>query len=129
MARSRVLFSYAFRPLFLLCTVYGVVALPMWVSAWAGWLPMPSIFGGNPVWWHAHEMLFGFAGAAIGGFLLTAVATWTQRPPVAGGLSWRSRSFGSMQDCSSSYRCPRPSGGSSQPGQWQTSATIYCSSR
>jgi uncharacterized protein involved in response to NO len=31
-------------------------------------------------------MLFGFAGAAIAGFLLTAVATWTGRPPVAGRL-------------------------------------------
>src|SRR5690606_6622339 len=33
---------------------------------------------------HGHEMIFGFAGAAIAGFLLTAVATWTGRPPVAG---------------------------------------------
>jgi uncharacterized protein involved in response to NO len=29
-------------------------------------------------------MIYGFAGAAIGGFALTAVATWTKRPPVAG---------------------------------------------
>ena len=34
---------------------------------------------------HGHEMLFGYAGAAIGGFLLTAVAAWTHRPAVAGG--------------------------------------------
>ena len=27
--------------------------------------------------WHAHEMLYGFAAAAIGGFLLTAVPSWT----------------------------------------------------
>ena len=34
--------------------------------------------------WHGHEMLFGFAGAAIGGFLLTAISNWTNRPPVNG---------------------------------------------
>lgn len=33
---------------------------------------------------HGHEMLFGFGGAAIAGFLLTAVATWTRRPLIAG---------------------------------------------
>jgi len=29
-------------------------------------------------------MIFGFVGAAIGGFLLTAVSNWTGRPPVSG---------------------------------------------
>ena len=80
-----VLFSYAFRPLFLLCVLYALVAVPLWVFAWVGWLPLPLVFRSNPIWWHAHEMVFGFAGAAVGGFLLTAVATWTKRPPVAGG--------------------------------------------
>ena len=84
-SRSKVFFSFAFRPLFLLATLYALVAIPVWVCAWLGWLPMPTILGANPIWWHAHEMLFGFAGAAVGGFLLTAVATWTKRPPVAGG--------------------------------------------
>ncbi len=32
---------------------------------------------------HGHEMLFGYAGGAIAGFLLTAVATWTSRPAVS----------------------------------------------
>jgi uncharacterized protein involved in response to NO len=36
------------------------------------------------MWWHAHEMIFGFAAAGVGGFALTAVATWTKRAPVAG---------------------------------------------
>ena len=78
-----VLFSYAFRPLFLLATLYAVLLVPLWVASWLGYLPMPSMLG-TPSWWHAHEMIFGFAGAAIGGFALTAVATWTKRPPVAG---------------------------------------------
>ncbi len=78
-----VLFSYAFRPLFLLATLYAVLVVPLWVAAWLGWLPFPSMLG-TPSWWHAHEMVFGFAGAAIAGFALTAVATWTRRPPVSG---------------------------------------------
>lgn len=78
-----VLFSYAFRPLFLLATLYAVAVIPFWVAAWLGYLPLPMALG-TPSWWHAHEMVFGFAGAAVGGFALTAVATWTKRPPVAG---------------------------------------------
>jgi uncharacterized protein involved in response to NO len=78
-----VLFSYAFRPLFLLAILYAIVVVPLWVAAWLGYLPFPAMLG-TPNWWHAHEMLFGFAGAAIGGFALTAVATWTKRPPVSG---------------------------------------------
>src|SRR3546814_3151021 len=34
--------------------------------------------------WHIHEMLFGFVMAAIAGFVLTAVANWTGRPPISG---------------------------------------------
>ena len=78
-----VLFSYAFRPLFLLATLYAILVVPLWVAAWLGYLPFPAMLG-TPSWWHAHEMIFGFAGAAIGGFALTAVATWTKRPPVSG---------------------------------------------
>lgn len=78
-----VLFSYAFRSLFLLATLYAIIVVPLWAASWLGYLPMPTSLG-SPNWWHAHEMIYGFAGAAIGGFALTAVAAWTKRPPVAG---------------------------------------------
>jgi uncharacterized protein involved in response to NO len=35
----------------------------------------PSYYGN--IGWHAHEMLFGYTGAVIAGFLLTAVRNWT----------------------------------------------------
>jgi uncharacterized protein involved in response to NO len=79
----KIIFTYAFRPLFLLATLYALVVVPLWVAAWLGYLPMPVSLR-TPTWWHAHEMIYGFAGAAIGGFALTAVATWTRRPPVSG---------------------------------------------
>jgi uncharacterized protein involved in response to NO len=34
--------------------------------------------------WHAHEMIFGYAVAVIAGFLLTAVEKWTDRPTASG---------------------------------------------
>ncbi|MBW2509189.1 MAG: NnrS family protein, partial [Deltaproteobacteria bacterium] len=78
-----IIFSYAFRPLFLLTTLYAIAIVPFWVAGWMGLHSVPTTLG-PPMWWHAHEMIFGFAGAAVGGFSLTAVATWTKRPPVAG---------------------------------------------
>ena len=78
-----VLFSYAFRPLFLLATIHAMLIVPFWVAAWLGMHAAPTVLR-TPIGWHAHEMIFGFAGAAVGGFALTAVATWTKRPPVAG---------------------------------------------
>src|SRR5690606_34598277 len=41
-----------------------------------------TIYG--PVAWHAHEMLFGYAVAALSGFLLTTIPNWTGRLPVSG---------------------------------------------
>jgi uncharacterized protein involved in response to NO len=79
----KIIFTYAFRSLFLLATLYAIAVVPLWAAAWLGYLPMPTSLGA-PTWWHAHEMIYGFAGAAIGGFSLTAVAMWTKRPPVAG---------------------------------------------
>ena len=77
------LFSYGFRPLFLCTVASALLLVGWWIGFVHGDLPAP---GGslNPVSWHAHEMLLGFVGSAVGGFLLTAVAIWTRRPPVRG---------------------------------------------
>ncbi len=34
--------------------------------------------------WHAHELIFGYAGAVIAGFLLTAVKNWTNIETLTG---------------------------------------------
>lgn len=80
--RREVLFSYAFRPFFLLVAAYALLMLLAWASYLSGIFGWPD--GLMPRIRHGHEMLFGFAGGAVAGFLLTAVATWTSRPPVAG---------------------------------------------
>lgn len=71
--------SMAFRPFYLLAAIQGVVSILFWGFGFAGTSALPSFL------WHGHEMIWGYAGAVIVGFLLTAVATWTGHPPVRGG--------------------------------------------
>jgi uncharacterized protein involved in response to NO len=71
-----------FRPFFFAGPLWAIVALTLWLLALAGVVQMPSAF--DALAWHRHEMLFGFVGAVIGGFLLTAVPNWTGRLPIAG---------------------------------------------
>lgn len=75
-------FSYAFRPFFLLGVIYSLSAIILWVLVWSGRLTLD--WSRVPVHWHAHDMMMGLMAAAIAGFLLTAMANWTSRPPVAG---------------------------------------------
>ena len=76
------LFSVGFRPFFLLAGIHGAVT----VGAWSGWLGdmwgWPALYTGPQL--HAHEMLFGFALAAVAGFQLTAVPQWTGATPLRG---------------------------------------------
>lgn len=71
-----------FRPFFLLAAATAAIAVPLWLAQVAGRVALPTAF--DPVTWHGHEMLFGFAQAAIAGFLLTAVPNWTGRMPIQG---------------------------------------------
>ena len=75
-------FSYAFRPFFILVAVYAILSVAGWGLFRLGLIDWPDSL--PPHLRHGHEMLFGFAGGAIAGFLLTAVATWTSRPAVSG---------------------------------------------
>jgi uncharacterized protein involved in response to NO len=74
--------SAGFRPFFLMAGLWAAIAVPVWLAILGGYAALPSAF--DPVAWHAHEMLFGFAQAAIAGFLLTAVPNWTGRMPIQG---------------------------------------------
>ena len=76
------LFSYGFRPFFLSAGAWGLLAIALWLPQWEGHFALPSAF--QPLDWHAHEMIFGYLGAAMAGFLLTAIPNWTGRLPVSG---------------------------------------------
>ena len=71
-----------FRPFFLAAGLWAALAIVLWLAMIAGVFTLPSALG--PVDWHVHEMLFGYAAAAIAGFLLTAIPNWTGRLPVRG---------------------------------------------
>lgn len=76
------LFSYGFRPFFLFGAAWAALAMTLWISMLSGILTVPTRL--DPISWHAHEFLFGYLGAIIAGFLLTAVPNWTGRLPVVG---------------------------------------------
>jgi uncharacterized protein involved in response to NO len=68
-------FAYGFRPFFLAAGWYALIAIAVWASVYSLGI---SPFGPLPPYlWHGHEMLFGFVTAAIAGFMLTAVPSWT----------------------------------------------------
>lgn len=80
MRRAPILLAYGFRPFFL--------AAPL--AAWGAVLPLPLLWlglgglGAGIGAWHAHEQVFGTLTAALAGFLLTALPSWTGTAPVAG---------------------------------------------
>jgi len=75
-------FSFGFRPFFLLAGIWAALAMLLWLVMLSGRAPLPTAF--DPVSWHGHEMLFGYLGAVATGFLLTAVPNWTGGLPVTG---------------------------------------------
>jgi len=79
---SRALWGRAFRPFFLGLALQGALVVPFWACVWLAAVPAPSWL--VPIWWHGHEMVFGFIAAAIAGFLLTASPVWSGGPALVG---------------------------------------------
>ena len=79
-----ILFKYGFRPFFLLAGFYAVAAVLFWLVFYSGRITFASSL--PPSLWHGHEMLYGFGMAAVSGFLLTAVPSWTGSTPVKGRM-------------------------------------------
>ena len=78
-SKTPTLLSYAFRPFFLFNGIFAILIVLAWLMTLHGsGLPLAT-----PLW-HSHEMLIGFALAAVAGFSLTAVANWTGRPAIKG---------------------------------------------
>ncbi|HET7714629.1 MAG TPA: NnrS family protein [Bauldia sp.] len=74
--------QYGFRPFFFSAALYAAFAVPFWVWTYVGGPAPEGPFDG--VAWHAHEMIFGYLGAVLAGFILTAVPNWTGRLPLSG---------------------------------------------
>ncbi|NOR51056.1 MAG: NnrS family protein, partial [Gammaproteobacteria bacterium] len=81
------LFNLGFRPMFFGAGLSGMLLMLLWMGLYQfQWAPFPATI--PPIQWHAHEMIFGYAMAAVAGFLLTASKNWTgvqtiHGPPLA----------------------------------------------
>jgi len=74
--------SFGFRPFFFGAGVWAALAMALWLAMLTGRFGLPTAL--DPLSWHAHEFLFGYLGAVVAGFLLTAVPNWTGRLPIVG---------------------------------------------
>ena len=68
-----------FRPLYIAGAFWAIVAVLLWVHS-------PQLLQGSlgGLYWHAHEMLWGFIATIAVGLLLTAGANWTGINPLKG---------------------------------------------
>jgi uncharacterized protein involved in response to NO len=74
-----VVLASGHRLFFLAAGVHATTAMALWLAAYRGYVPLAAV-------WHGHEMVFGFAVAAVAGFLMAAVPKWTNRAALQG---WR----------------------------------------
>ena len=86
-----VIFDHGFRLFFLFAGIWASAAILVWSAALLGLEPLGP--GGDLLFWHSHEMLFGFAAAAMSGFLLTALPNWTGRKRIQG---WSLAAFAAL---------------------------------
>lgn len=77
-----ILLSFPFRIFFLLGALYAALIIPLWLGVF--FLGRPAVSPVPILLWHAHELVFGFVAAAIAGFMLTAICTWTGCRPLTG---------------------------------------------
>lgn len=68
--------NLAFRIFFSAAGLFAVLTMLLWTFVFTGKTDI-DVIAINPLYWHGHEMLYGYTIAVIAGFLLTAVKTWT----------------------------------------------------
>jgi uncharacterized protein involved in response to NO len=92
MNKVPAILSIGFRPFFLLAALIAIINPILWISSYLGHYSFS--LNTSSGFWHGHEMIFGFTGALIAGFILTASANWTNTKPYQGGpililvISW-----------------------------------------
>ncbi|MGO4999498.1 NnrS family protein [Oceanisphaera sp. W20_SRM_FM3] len=74
------IFRLGFRVFFLGGALFSAGAMLLWALSLSDFAVLPGVK--NPIWWHAHEMLFGFALAIVAGFVTTAMQNWTGVPGI-----------------------------------------------
>lgn len=77
-----ILTDEGFRLFFPLAALYAALWPFQWVLVFG--LDLPLVRSTPPALWHAHEMIFGAFGAALMGFITTAVPEWTDTKRLQG---------------------------------------------
>lgn len=75
----RSLWDAPHRPLFFLAGLWAFITPGVWL--------LPESLLPDRASWHQNELLFGMGGAAVGGYLLTALPAWTKRGPIPPPIS------------------------------------------
>ncbi|MGE6795032.1 NnrS family protein [Psychrobacter okhotskensis] len=68
--------NLSFRLFFSAAAVFAIIMMVLWSFVFTGHTDIDAQVL-NPLYWHGHEMIYGYALAVVAGFLLTAVKTWT----------------------------------------------------
>ncbi|MBO1531949.1 NnrS family protein [Psychrobacter sp. F1192] len=68
--------NLGFRIFFSAGALFAIVTMLLWSFVFTGHTDI-DVQALNPLYWHGHEMIYGYALAIVAGFLLTAVQTWT----------------------------------------------------
>ncbi|WP_430623924.1 NnrS family protein [Marinimicrobium locisalis] len=68
-----------YRPFFLLTGLAAIAGGLIW------WIPLPA---SRQIFLHLHLLLFGMGGAAVAGYLLTALPSWVGRSAIPPTLVW-----------------------------------------
>ncbi|WP_010201087.1 NnrS family protein [Psychrobacter sp. PAMC 21119] len=68
--------NLSFRIFFSAAALFAVATMLLWAFVFTGHTNIDAQVL-NPLYWHGHEMIYGYALAVIAGFLLTVVKTWT----------------------------------------------------
>jgi uncharacterized protein involved in response to NO len=68
--------NLSFRIFFSAAALFAIITMTLWSFVFTGHTNIDAQTL-NPLYWHGHEMIYGYALAVVAGFLLTAVKTWT----------------------------------------------------
>lgn len=68
--------NLSFRLFFSAAALFAIITMALWAFVLTGHTDIDAQTI-NPLYWHGHEMIYGYALAVVAGFLLTAVQTWT----------------------------------------------------
>ena len=68
--------NLSFRLFFSAGAIFAIITMALWAFVFTGHTDIDAQVL-NPLYWHGHEMIYGYALAIVAGFLLTAVKTWT----------------------------------------------------